>query len=346
MAREYFKNWLLVAISLVAWAAWFVAKLLFAQALRVMSAAWPGVAPGIATSATERTCSSSSELRGRRSSLRVRWHAARGPPNRNVARRDVVIPGTGESMLKEPTMEKMQAMRLRAMATAWNEQQQVADVVALPFDERLAMLIDAEWMARENKRLGRALKEAKLRIGEASIEGIDYGPRRELDKALVRQLGIGKWIMEHQTVLVTGATGTGKTYVACALAQQACRQGYRAMYRRSSRLFDELRLARADGSYPRVLARLARLDVLVIDDFAIAPVAESERRDLLEVLEDRYGVRATVIASQLAPERWHDYLGDPTVADAICDRVLHGAHRIALKGPSRRKEAKGTQDGK
>jgi DNA replication protein DnaC len=235
-------------------------------------------------------------------------------------------------------MEKLQAMQLGAMGAAWLEQQRSADTVALSFDERFAMLVDAEWMARENKRLGRALKEAKLRIAEACVEGIDFPARRELDKAIVRQLSNCAWVAEHQVVLISGATGTGKTYVACALAQQACRKGYRALYRRAPRLFDELRLARADGSYPRLLARLARLDVLVIDDFAIAPLADTERRDLLEVLEDRYGLRATMLSSQLPPERWHDYLADPTVADAICDRLLHGAHRIALKGPSRRKE--------
>jgi DNA replication protein DnaC len=244
-------------------------------------------------------------------------------------------------MLREPTMEKLQAMRLGAMSAAWLEQQQNADVIALSFDERFAMLIDAEWMTRENKRLGRALKDAKLRLAEASMEGIDYPPRRELDKAFVRQLGSCKWIAEHQVVLISGATGTGKTYVACALAQQACRKGYRATYRRAPRFFDELRLARADGSYPRLLSRLARVDVLVIDDFAITPVSDTERRDLLEVLEDRYAMRATVISSQLPPDKWHDYLADPTVADAICDRLLHGAHRIALKGPSRRKEGNG-----
>jgi DNA replication protein DnaC len=238
-------------------------------------------------------------------------------------------------------MEKLRGMRLGAMTTAWLEQQQSADVIALSFDERFAMLVDAEWMARENKRLGRALKEAKLRIAGASVEGIDYPPRREVEKSVIRQLGTCGWVEEHQVVIISGMTGTGKTYVGCALAQQACRKGYRAMYRRASRFFDELRLARADGSYPRLLARIARIDVLVIDDFAIAPVTESERRDLLEVLEDRYSERATVITSQLPPDRWHDYLADPTVADAICDRVLHGAHRIALKGPSRRKDKDG-----
>ena len=139
-------------------------------------------------------------------------------------------------------------------------------------------------------------------------------------------------------MLITGPTGTGKTYVACALAQQACRKGFRALYRRVPRLFDELTLARADGTYARLLARLARVDVLVIDDWGLAPLRDQERRDLLEILEDRYGTRSTIITSQLAREHWHDYLGDPTVADAICDRLLHNAHRIVLKGPSRRKE--------
>jgi len=240
-------------------------------------------------------------------------------------------------MLKAQTTEKLQGLRLRAMAAAWDEQQKSADVVAMSFDERFALLVDAEWMARENARLERALKEAKLRISGASVEGIDYPPRRELDKTLVRTLASCKWVHEHQTVIVTGATGTGKTYFACALTQQACRKGFRAMYRRAPRFFDELRLARADGSYPRLLARIARVDVFVLDDFAIAPVTDLERRDLLEVLEDRYGLRSTVISSQLPPDRWHDYLGDPTVADAICDRVIHGAHKVALKGPSRRK---------
>ncbi len=240
-------------------------------------------------------------------------------------------------MLKEPTIEKLQALRLGTMAAAWEEQQQSPDVVALGFDERFGLLVEAEWRARENQRVTRALKEAKLRISQACIEDVQYGARRELDKAVVRQLATCRWVREHHAVLISGATGTGKTYIACALANQACRSGFRACYRRAPRLFDELRLARADGSYPRLLARLARLDVLLIDDFGIAPLTDPERRDLLEILEDRYEARATIITSQLDPKHWHEYLTDPTTADAICDRVLHTAHRIALKGPSRRK---------
>jgi DNA replication protein DnaC len=193
-------------------------------------------------------------------------------------------------------------------------------------------------MGRYVGLLSRALKEAKLKLSQACVEDIDYPARRELDKAVVRQLSSCRWVQEHQAVLITGATGTGKTYVACALAQQACRKGFRAVYRRASRLFDELRIAHADGSYVRMLTRLARVDVLIIDDFAIAPVSDEERRHLLELLEDRYGTRSTIVTSQLAPNDWHDYLADPTLADAICDRIVHHAHRLVLKGPSRRKE--------
>jgi DNA replication protein DnaC len=248
------------------------------------------------------------------------------------------------TLLTAPTMEKLHALKLGAMAAAWTEQQQQADTTALAFDERFGLLVEAEWLARENKRLARALQEAKLKLPHACVEAIDYPPRRELDKALIRQLATCRWVAEHQNALVIGATGTGKTFLACALAQQACRKGYRAYYRRASRLFHDFTLARADGSYIRLLAKLARLDVLVLDDWGLAPVQDQERRDLLEILEDRYGTRSTIITSQLPPAQWHDYLGEATLADAICDRLLHNAHRIVLKGPSRRKEAKREPD--
>lgn len=240
-------------------------------------------------------------------------------------------------MLMQPTMEKLQAMRLNAFARAWEEQQKVPDVVALSFDERLGLLVEAEWIARENARITRNLREAKLRFSQACVEDIDFNPKRELDKGVLRQLAQCGWVTEKQNVIVTGMTGTGKTYVACALAHAAIRKGHRAVYRRATRLFEELALAHADGTYPALLSRLARVDVLVVDDWGLAPPKDIERRDLLEILEDRYQSRSTVITSQLPVEKWHDYLADPTVADAICDRVVHGAHRLKLKGPSRRK---------
>jgi DNA replication protein DnaC len=243
-------------------------------------------------------------------------------------------------MLNEPTMAKLRALRLDAFAAAWAEQHTSPETAKLSFDERLALLVDAECLARENKRLARLLKEAKLRLSQACVEEIDYPPRRELDKAVVRQLATCRWVQEHQNVIVTGATGVGKTFVACALAQQACRKGFSATYRRSTRLFDELALARADGSYVRLLIKLARVDVLVIDDWGLTPPREQERRDFLEILEDRYGQRSTIMTSQLPPKAWHEHLADATLADAILDRVVHNAHRLVLKGPSRRKPEK------
>ena len=240
-------------------------------------------------------------------------------------------------MLAHPTLEQLQEMRLHALARAWQAQQEDPATSDLGFDERLALLVDAEWTDRQNKRQDRLLRAAKLRIAGACLEDIDYARERKLDKAVVRQLATGRWIQAHHNVVITGATGAGKPYLACALAQQACRQGYRALYRRAPRLFDELTLARADGSYVRLLARFAKVDVLVLDDWGLAPVKDAERRDLLEILEDRHGLRSTIWTSQIPVAQWHDHVGDPTIADAICDRLLHNAHRIVLQGPSRRK---------
>jgi len=241
-------------------------------------------------------------------------------------------------MINEPTMEKLAEMRLHGMSRAWSEQQANASSGDLSFDERFGLLVDAEHLCRENRKMQRLLKEAKLRISAACIEDIKYAAHRELNRATVQQLASCRWIKEAQNVTITGATGVGKTYVACALAQQACRRGFRALYRRASRFFDELTLARADGSYERLLARLAKTDVLVIDDWGLAPMKAAERRDLLEVLEDRYGVRSTIMTSQLPREKWHEHISDQTLADAICDRMLHNAHKLVLNGPSRRKE--------
>jgi DNA replication protein DnaC len=236
------------------------------------------------------------------------------------------------------TLDRLRTLRLGAMADAYLAQHQDVPTATLGFDERFSMLVDAEHLFRGNRALARRLKEARLRVPHACLEDLDPGPRRGLDRALVRQLATGRWIAEHQHVLITGATGVGKTYLACALGQQACRQGYRALYRRVPRLFDELALAHADGSYTTLLARLARIDVLVLDDWGLASLKDSQRQDLLEVLEDRDGSRSTIITSQLPREQWHEYLGEPTVADAILDRVVHRAFPIALTGPSRRKE--------
>ena len=235
-------------------------------------------------------------------------------------------------MLTPPTLDRLKGLRLDAFATAWQAQQQDPTVTTLGFDERLGLLVEAECLARDNKRIQTALKEAKLRLSQACVEAIDYPARRELDKALVRQLATCRWVQEHQNILITGMTGTGKTYLACALAQQACRQGHRALYRRVPRLFEELTLAHADGSYLRLLARFARAEVLVLDDWGLGGLRDQDRRDLLEILEDRTGTRSTIVTSQLPPTKWHDYLADPTTADAICDLLLHPAPRRASWG--------------
>ena len=239
-------------------------------------------------------------------------------------------------MLTAPTLEKLHALKLDAMAAAWTEQQHQADMTALAFDERFGLLVEAEWLARENKRLARALHEAKLKLSEACVEAIDYPARRELDKAVMRQLATCRWVEEHHNVILVGATGVGKSFLACALAHQACRKGYRAGYRRASRLFHELALARADGTYVRLLAKLARLDVLVVDDWGLAPVQDPERRDFLEILEDRYGTHSTIITSQLPPSARRPGRRDlrPPAAQRPSDRAKR---TLAKKGDEARK---------
>jgi DNA replication protein DnaC len=245
-------------------------------------------------------------------------------------------------VLNEPTLEKLHALRLGTMAETWIAQQRDTTAGALSFDERFAMIVDSEYLARDNRRLARLLKDAELRIPGACIEDVDTSAARGTDRGMLRQLATCGWIAEHLNVLITGATGVGKSYLASALGQAACRRGLRVLYRRVPRLFDEIALARSDGSYARLLARLAKADVLVLDDLGLGTPTEAHRHDLLEVLEDRYGRTSTVVTSQLLVPRWHEWIGDPTVADAILDRLVHNAYKLDLKGPSKRKEKTST----
>jgi DNA replication protein DnaC len=241
-------------------------------------------------------------------------------------------------VLKEPTMSKLHDLRLSAMAEAWTAQQKDPTIGSLSFDERLALLVDIEHTARHNRKLARLLKDAELRIAHAVLEDVEASAQRGLDRGFLKQLGTCTWIAEHQNVLITGATGVGKSYVACALAHAACRQGHRVLYRRAPRLIDELALAKTAGQGARLLSKLAKLDVLVIDDLGIGTLKDAQRQDLLEVIDDRYGRTATIITSQLPIGKWHEWIADPTLADAILDRVVHNAYKLDLKGPSRRKE--------
>jgi DNA replication protein DnaC len=206
----------------------------------------------------------------------------------------------------------------------------------LAFEERFSMLVDAQHLFRENKRMKRLLENAKLKLA-ASMENIDYRSPRGLDKSVVLSLASCDWVRKHRNVIIVGPTGSGKTYLSCALAHRACREGMTAFYLRTPKLYYTLAMARADGSYARVLAKLARTSVLVLDDLGMAALTDSERQDLLEVIEDRHGSASTIITSQLPVEHWHEVIGDPTIADALLDRLVHNAHKINLKGESMRK---------
>lgn len=238
-------------------------------------------------------------------------------------------------MLNQATLDKMQAMKMSAMAEAFQKQLESPQFAELSFQERLGMLIDTEWTVREQRKLSRRLKGAKLRY-QASLEDIDFKTPRGLDRQVVLSLGTCAWIGEHHNLVITGPTGTGKTYLASAFAERACRSGFSARYVRAPRLLQDLAVAQADGSYGRVLVKLAKTDLLAIDDWLIAPLKDQERRDLLEIIEDRAERSATLIATQLPVKAWHGAIGEPTLADAICDRLIHRAHRIELRGTSLR----------
>jgi len=238
-------------------------------------------------------------------------------------------------MLNEQTFEKLSTMKLFGIAEGLKDQMGRPDMDDLSFEDRFGMLIDAQWLWKESKQMKRLLKSAKLKL-PASMEDIDYRAPRGLDKSILLRLGTCDWITRHQNVIIVGPTGTGKTFLSCALAHKACREGLSTFYVRTPKLYRALAIARADGSYGKTLARLAKMSVLILDDLALAALTDPERRDLLEVIEDRHGTASTIIASQLPVDRWHEAIGDPTIADALLDRLVHNAHRINLSGESMR----------
>jgi DNA replication protein DnaC len=240
-------------------------------------------------------------------------------------------------MLHQPTIEKLLAMHLDPMVETWRGFEQNENAQQLSFEEKLSLMVDRLWTWRQNLALERRLRYAKLR-GNACVEDIDYRTSRGLDRTLMRSLANDSgWVGRHENIFVIGPTGVGKSFLACALAQKACRDGHLALYTRAAALFRDLNLARADGSLRNLLARLARVDVLVLDDWAIAPLADAERRDFWEICDERYQTRSTILTSQLPVTRWHEQIGDVTIADGILDRLVHNAHRIELRGESMRK---------
>jgi DNA replication protein DnaC len=239
-------------------------------------------------------------------------------------------------MLEHPTLDKLSALKLTGMVAALTEQRQQSEYATLSFEERLGLLVDRETLVRQNRQMAIRLKKAGLRQ-EACVEDIDFRHPRSLDRSVVLSLASCAWVKSHRNCLITGPTGTGKTYLACALAQKACREGYSARYVRVGRLLGELGAARLDGSYLSQLRHLAHLDLLVLDDWGVTPLTDASRRDLLEILDDRYDRKSTLVTSQIPVDRWHEHLADPTLADAILDRLVHNAHRLALSGESMRR---------
>jgi DNA replication protein DnaC len=246
-------------------------------------------------------------------------------------------------MLNQQTVHKLYVMRLNGMADAFRQQLEQADLGGLSFEERFGLLVDRQWSWKEDRALARRLRNSRLKCA-ASVEDIDYQTPRGLDRSLLRSLAAeSEWVKQHQNIFLMGATGVGKSWLAAALAHKACRDGYTAYYARAAQLFRELALAHADGSFGRLLRRLALTDVLVIDDWAMTPMPEVERRDFLEICDDRYQTRSTILTSQVPVANWHAQIGDPTAADSILDRLVHNAHRIELKGDSMRKKRGGKE---
>lgn len=240
-------------------------------------------------------------------------------------------------MLTQPTIEKLNSMKLTAMAKAFADQMQCPDITQLAFEERFGLIVDHQMTYLENRRMQNRLKKAKLRL-PASLEDLDFKQGRGLDRATVMSLALNQWVKSHHNILVTGPTGAGKSYLACALAQKACRDGYVTLYQRVPRLLQEIAVSRLDGRYAKLIGSITKCEVLVLDDLLISPLTREEQRELLEIVEERYDRKATIVTSQLPVNAWHDAMQDPTLADAILDRLVHNAYKLELKGESMRRK--------